>query len=268
MQENENDKNSVQDALTFARSIAREEIESIERIHNLTLKYIGYVGLAFVLIGGSLSWIGFSNLKSFAVATAKAQMRQEVTDQVREKLTKEDIEKIVREQVRDYSVAELKNAIHKELSSPPISTSLHDVAANEARSQIKLQFAHRHLTEAQSRALVKAINSRPELGGYPVTILPASFNSEAQDYSEEIGTCIGQTKMKTVSNFFGYPEAKPVEGIGIYFDQTVPAQYASSLRDAFIAAGLAAKTVRVDNSPPPPKNETRPLVIFVGSKFQ
>lgn len=151
MPDDESNKNAVQDALTFAQSIAREEIAIIERLHYRTLKYIAWIGGVVLAIGGILTFIGYANLKSLAVATAKAQMRQEVTDQVREKLKKEDIEKIVREQVQDYSTSGVKNTIHKELSTPPISVMLRNVAADEARNQIKVSFRQACVATSEPR---------------------------------------------------------------------------------------------------------------------
>jgi hypothetical protein len=269
MEESGDRKTGVQDALTFARSLAREEIESIERIHNRTLKYIGYIGLVVLTLGGVLGYVGYTNLKNVAVATAKAQMRKEVTDEVREKLTKNDIEQIVREQIHDYSATELNNTIHKELSKPPILVMLHEVAAKEARNQIKLQFAHRHLSEALSVALIRAVSIRHDLDGVPVTIIPAALNSEADDYAQEIAVAVQKTKLKVVADFPGYYQAKAVEGIGLYYDQSISDQHVSDLRDAFVESGIQTKIVKVNNTTSPsPKEGAHSIVIYVGARFQ
>jgi hypothetical protein len=258
--------NGVKDALTFARQIAREEIDSIERIHKRTLQSFAYIGIAVVAVAGVFGYIGYANLRDAAIVTAENQMRTEVTKEVQEKLTQENVEGIVADQVRNYSATKMSEAIHKELMMPAQSEMIRSAAADEARNQINVQFAPRHFSEAQSKAFIQAVNSQPDLDGYPVNVLPMMMNSEAEDYANEIRASVDQTKLKMAKDFSGFNKTA-VAGVAIYRDATSPEIFARRLQDAFKACGIDAQIV----SAPPnvgvvPAGEKVPMVIFVGPR--
>jgi len=255
----------VKDALTFARQIAKEEIDSIERIHKRTLQSFAYIGIAMAAAAGIFGYLGYSNLRDTAIATAENQMRTEVTKQIQDKLTKEDVEGIVQDQVRIYSATKMSEAVHKELIAPGESAMIRAAAADESRSQIKEQFAQRHFTDAQSKAFIKAVNAQVDLDGYPVNVLPMMMNSEAETYANEIKASVTQTKLKIEENFFGFNKSA-VAGVAIYRDQTSPEIFARRLQEAFLACGIDATIVSAPPSLPIPKDGKIPMVIFVGPR--
>jgi hypothetical protein len=259
-------EDGVKDALEFARQLAREEIESIERIHGRTLKSFAYIGVAVATAAAIFGYFGYANLRNTAITTAENQMRAEVTKQVREKLTQENVESIVQEQVRNYSATEMSEAIHNALRAPAESAIIRAAAADEARNQIKEQFSPRHFTEAQSKAFIKAVNDQPDLEGYPVNVLPMTLNSEAETYASEIRASVAQTKLKVVPSFGGFDKSA-VAGVAIYRDQTSPEIFARRLQEAFSQCGIDAQIV---NAPPPmptlPAGQKAPMLIFVGPR--
>jgi hypothetical protein len=263
----ENGDKRVMDALTFARQIAKEEIDNIERIHKRTLQSFAYIGIATAAAAGIFGYLGYSNLRDTAVATAENQMRTEVTKQIQEKLTKEDVEGIVQDQVRLYSATKMSEAVHKELMAPTESAMIRAAAADESRNQIKEQFSQRHFSDAQSKAFIKAVNAHVDLDGYPVIVMPMMMNSEAEIYANEIRATVNQTKLKIVTNFNGFDKS-PVAGIAIYRDQTSSEIFARRLQEAFLNCGIDATIVSAPPSPfsPTPKGEKVPMVIFVGPR--
>ncbi len=253
------------EALTFARQIAKEEIESIERIHSRTLKSFAYIGLIVAGAAAVLGYIGYANLKDAAITSAQRQMRTEVVKQVQDKLTKENIENIVQDQVRNFSATKMSEAIHKELMTPSQSAFIRQAAASEAKNQIKQQFAPRHFTEAQSDEFVKAVNSRPELSGFPVTVMPWFFGAEPEEYANAIKTSVARTKLKLV-DFQGFTK-RPVEGVAIYRDESSPEIYARRLQEAFSQCGISTVIVAGNPSSPTPSGQQTPMVIFVGPRL-
>ncbi len=261
----------AKDALTFARKIAKQEIDSIERIHKRTLQSFAYIGIAVAATAGIFGYIGYSNLRDAAIATAENQVRTEVTREVREKLTQENIESIVQDQVRNYSETKLQDAVHKALMAPTqlqiIRTAAATAAADESRSQMKKQFAPRHFTKEQSDAFVKAVNEQPGLTELPVAIMPG-MSIEAEEYAKEISSSVARTKLKVTPSFRGF-NASPIEGVAIYRDKASPELPARLLQEAFRACGIEVKIVAAPSPLPNelPAGEKVPLVIFVGVRF-
>ncbi|MGD0627944.1 MAG: hypothetical protein ABR987_01250 [Terracidiphilus sp.] len=258
----------LKEALIFARELAQEEIQSIERIHGRTLQSFKYIGISVAAAGALIGFIGYVNLRNMAIRTAQNQMQAEVTKQVQEKLTKENIEGIVQDQVRNYSETKMQEAVHKALMVPAQSQMIRAAAADEARNQIKKQFAPRHFTKEQSDAFVKAVNDQPDLVGLPVEVMPSGFSIEASDYAKEISSSVALTKLKVVQNFPGF-DASPIEGVAIYRDTASPEIPARRLQQAFLACGIDAKIVAAPSPPPNqlPAGEKVPLLIFVGVRF-
>lgn len=258
----------VREALLFAQGLAREEIQSIERIHSRTLKSFAYIGILLAAGGALIGFIGFLNLRNMAISTAQSQMQAEVTKQVREKLTKENIESIVQDQVRAYSETKLQGAVQTALKQTAQSQMIRAAAADEARNQVKKQFAARRFTKEQSDAFVKAMTDQPDLDGYPVEVMASPFSLEAADYAGEIRSSVALTKVKMIDNFPGF-QISATEGVAIYRDKASPESLAHSLQKAFIACGIDAKIIA---APSPPSNflptgEKIPLLIFVGVRF-
>ena len=258
------DNQELFETLNFARQLAKEEIDSIERIHKRTLQSFAYIGVFVAAAAALFGYIGYVNLKTAAISTAENQMRTEVKKQVQAKLTKENIDDIVQDQVRSFSATRMSTAIHDELINPPLSTVIRAAAADEARNQIKQQFLPRHFTETQSRDFVTAVNEQSELYEYPVVVLPMNMNIEAEVYANEIRASVARTKMKLVD--FGGFAKNPVEGVAIYRDQSSSKTYAIRLQEAFLACGIHAIIVDALPVVPQSSKEKPPMVIFVGPK--
>jgi hypothetical protein len=260
----------ITEALLFAQQLADHEIQSIERIHRRTLLSFGYVGIFVAAAIGVFGYIGYSNLRDASIASASAQMQKEVTKQVQEKLTEENINQIVRNQVRDLSATTLTAEIHKELNSPPLSTSILESADVEAQSQIKKQFSPRHFSPAQSKIFIAQLADMKDLPGCEVSVSPALFNVEATNYASEIKESLSHTKVVSIEliNF----DQPPVDGVGIYYDKQKSETCARHLQDALQTAGVSAKLVPgtpnllgIANGNNP-NSVVGPLEIFVGTK--
>jgi hypothetical protein len=262
---NSGSQDQLKDALLFAEQLAKREIESIERIHKRTLQSFGYIGAFAAAVLAVFGYIGYANLKDASIATASAQMQKEVTMQVREKLTTENINQIVRDQIRDLSATNLTAEIHRELTSPPLSSSIRQAADEEAQRQIRKQFSPRHFSPAQSKQLIGRLADMKELYSYSVAVNPALFNVEAITYATEIRESLSHSKMKIIE--FASFDKPPIEGVGIYYDEQQPDTYARQLQEALKAAGVVAKLVpgKIE-TPVPGPGQKSPLEIFVGSK--
>jgi hypothetical protein len=256
----------VSAALLFAKQLADSEISSIERIHNRTLRYIGFIGVFVAAAFAFFGFIGYTNLKEAAIASAESQMKKEVTTQVQDKLTEKNINKIVKDQINDYSVATLNDAIHKELSSPPLSISIRQAAADEARTQISKQFSPRHFRDSQSKAFIKYIEGTKELIGYTVEVTPAQFNIESKNYAKEIEASVRLSKLKPSTTYVYVANQDAVEGVAIYREETSPEIYAHLLQSALAAAGVSARIISGTMLPVTPQGQNPPLVIFVGPR--
>jgi hypothetical protein len=156
---------------------------------------LGYVVGAALALLAVFGFIGFSNLRDFAVDSARSQMQKEVTKQVQEKLTTENINKIVKEQIRDVSVANLDLEIRKDLTSPPLSNSIRQAADEEAQGLMRKQYSPRHFSPAQSKKLIDELEQMKDLDGYAVCVAPAMSNVEAINYASEIKQSLSKSKM-------------------------------------------------------------------------
>jgi hypothetical protein len=263
----------IKNALIFARATADAEVESIERIHNRTLKSFGYIGGAVLALGAILGYIGYSNLKVAAIRTAKTQMQQEVVEQVREKLTTEKINDIVRDQVRELSASSLHEQIHKELVSDPLASSIRQAAEAEAKAQVAKQFAPRHLSSKEKSLLIGTLASSSALKDYPVAGAGVPGDFEAATYAAELLECLSKTMQVQRMALYDAPS---VDGLGIYYDKRQP-DPARLLKEVFRAAGLAAKLVpgtykggqlanSVFQDALLPAGQSYPIEVYVGAK--
>jgi hypothetical protein len=154
--------------------------------------------------------------------------------------------------------------IHKELNSPPLSTSIRQSADEETQRQIAKQFSPRHFSPEQSKLFIQQLDEMADLNGAFVTVNTVFFNVEATNYASEIKGSVSHSKMTKVE-WVTFDE-QPVEGVGIYYDKQQPDSYARHLQDALRAVGVASKLV-----PGKPNYQSKPgqaaaLEIFVGAK--
>ena len=256
----------IKEALQFAQGLADREIKNIERLHNRLVVWFGIIfGLAVGLVG-LFSWIGYSNIQRAAISAARSELQDEVTKQVQEKLTKENINQIVKDQVRDLSSTTLNAAIHKELTSPPLSTSILATADNEAKRLIEEQSLPRSLTAAQSKILIDRIAETKDLDGLPISVNAIAIGAEPRDYADEIKKSVSHSKMKLVE-FVSFNDAYPIEGVGIYYDKSQSDSLARQLQAALSAAGVSSRLVP-STGPSFASKEGPPtsLEVYVGLK--
>lgn len=261
--ERPSNQDQVKDALLLARQIASDEIESIDRLHKRTLASLAVIAGIVTAFWAIVAFIGFDNLKGAAIAVAESQMRDEVTRQVQEKLTKENINQIVREQIQSYTSQNLTNQIHKVLTEPPVSLSIKEAADREAQEMIHKQFSPRRFTSEQSRLLIEQVNGTKALDGLPIAVNSLTVNVEANNYAAQIKESLSHCKMKLVE-FYGFPEARQVEGVGIYYDAQRDDTKAHLLGDALSRAGVPFTFMPVSGQPA--TSPPNPLEIYVGAK--
>ena len=143
-------RSDLKEALEFAERMANQEIGSIDRLHQRTIRQLSILAGVFLLLlgvfGGVLGWVGFTNLRDSAIKIAQAQMKDEVSRQVQEKLTKEHIDQIVQDQIRSYSKSSLDSAIKQDLQTEPLSTEIRNAATGAARNLVGTMFSQRHFT--------------------------------------------------------------------------------------------------------------------------
>ena len=256
----------TKEALLLARQIAKDEIESIERLHKRTIAQLAIIAGSVTVLWAVIAYIGFDNLKSGAIAVAESKMRDEVTRQVQEKLTKENINQIVQDQIQSYTAQSLSAQIHREISGPPLSNEIRQAASDEARLLIRKQYSQRELTREQSKALIDKIATIKELAGYPVCVNPAAFNPEAIGYASSIEASLRRSALKIVDEV-GF-DKPPIEGIGIYYQQGTSESIALLMQEALRAAGISSKLVpgnmQFSTQPVPPGQS--PIEIFVGMR--
>jgi hypothetical protein len=263
----DSESDRIKEALLFAQQLADHEIESIKRLHDRTLKALGYLGAGVLVVGGFIGFIGYVNLKDAAIAATQAQMQKEVTKQVQEKLTQENVNQVVRDQLKSYSESALSAEIHRELTTPPLSTSIREAADSEAQQLINRQQAPRRFTSAQSKAFVDALSAQPELFEYPVAVTSAFQIGEPADYASGIRQSLMRSKVKVIESAMF--DAPPIEaGVGIYYPEGKSGEGLARLLQASLqTAGVKAQLVpgKWSNMSGQPTAVT-PLEIFVGSK--
>lgn len=256
---------NIKDALEFAGGMADREIERIKSLHEDTLKSLGILVAAVLLVFSLLGWIGYTNLRDAAVESAQKTVQAEVTRQVQEKLTKEHIDEIVKDQVSNYSKATMEAAIQKDLQTEPLASQIRNAASSTASNIVATKFQPRHITSDQCSAFVKAVDSYEDLNGFPVAVIPTAFNTEADAFSSEIEKCIKRTSLNLIAQG-PTVQAPNVDGVGLYRDEQGPTEPAEHLQSAFAAIGIKTKIVAGHPFSPVEKGEKFPINIWVGTK--
>lgn len=253
----------LKEALKFAQEMADGELKRIERMHKMSIAFLSVLAGGFGVLLAVFSWIGFANLKRVAVSTARAQMQEEVTQQVRSKLTSENINGIVRTETHDFAESELRSQIGNEINHGPLHAQIVATAAGQSRELIKRAFAPRRLTEGQSKAIANAIKDAAELQKLPVSESALPLSLEAEHFSKDIydallagGMSPGDPRIIAQDN--GH------EGLTIYYDATLSDQAAQKLAQILRASGINAKVVGAPYNMPNPKAQ---LIIYAGQQL-
>jgi hypothetical protein len=261
-------RQDIKEALDFAQGMANQEIASIERLHQRTVKQLTILAAIFVsllgILGALFTWIGYSTIKEAAVRTAQTQMQQEVVRQVQGKLTKERIDEIVKGQVSNYSKAEMDAAIERILLTEPLRSEIHKAAVGAAASEVKSKFTPRRLTDAACKAFAEAVASYDDLDGYSVSILHNAINNEAETLEADIAKCIPRTRLKLYKDItYSGPF---VDGVGLFYYSGSPKVYVQHLQAAFASVGIETKLVPEGARNSVELGEKQPISVWVGSK--
>jgi hypothetical protein len=263
-------QNGVKEALEFSRKLAEEEIRSIERIHNRTLKSFGYIGIAVGVIAAVLSFIGYKSLEGAAITVATERVQAVATEQVKDKLTAANIDKIVSEQVQTYSKTSTDDTVQKDLQTEPLASEIRNSATSAATRAaerfVSTKFADRHFTELQCHKFITAVEAYDDLNGYPVVIGHNAIEANARDFSEEIQACLPRTKLVFLTDGGTRINAPYVDGEAIFRDVKSPDSPALHLKAAFKAVGVDMKIVSGPAYNDPPRGQKSSLYIWIGAK--
>jgi hypothetical protein len=102
----------VQQALAFARDTARDEINSIDRLHKRTLTTLSIQLAVFGLLLSFLGWIGYSNLKRIVVQTTTDVVKERLADE----LTKKNIDIAVQQALLEHATDQIAQAVRDQVS--------------------------------------------------------------------------------------------------------------------------------------------------------
>lgn len=255
----------LEDALKFAEALADREIAAIDRLHQRTLKYIGYGAGAIGLLLSFFAWVGYQNLKETAILVATKEVQDEVVRQVRTQLTTKGLTDVVHGETDAFVKGELRSQLHAEITTGPLHQEILSIASTQSKQFIQSQLAPRHFTDAQAVKLEAAIAQSPDLIGYPVIARPQGFDLEAERYCGEIGRALLLSKVKRGDDST-YPQGEPSEGVVIYFDERFDRKYADSLAQAFRSAGVNTTIQGTSFTAITPSGGKPTLLVFVGPK--
>jgi hypothetical protein len=104
---------TIQRSLEFARATARDEIESIDRLHKRTLTALGIQLAAFGLLFSFVGWIGYSNLKRVAVQTATDVVKERLADE----LTQKNIDTAVQQALQEHATEQIADSVRAQVSA-------------------------------------------------------------------------------------------------------------------------------------------------------
>jgi hypothetical protein len=257
---------SLQDSLRFAEALADREIAAIERLHQRSVRYIGYCAGAFGLALGFFAWVGYQNLRDTAITVAKKEVQEEVVRQVQAQLTTKGLTDVVHDEMDAFVKGELRKQLHTEITTGPLHQEILSVASTQSKDLIHSELAPRHFTNAQAARLKTAIADSPELLDYPVVLRSQGFDLEAKEYSAEIQEALFASKIK-LGNQNVTPLADPLEGVVIYYDEMLSRNFADSLARAFKSAGVNALVkASAFVGANPTAGEKSTLFVFVGPK--
>jgi hypothetical protein len=98
---------ALRDALDFAHATARDEIESIKRLHDRALLSLSVLVLFLGCVGSILGWIGYTNLRDFAIKVAQ----QTVKDEIERRMDSMNVDHIIHNRLSEKTGAALTSTI-------------------------------------------------------------------------------------------------------------------------------------------------------------
>jgi hypothetical protein len=238
----ESDSAVIKEALKFAQELADREISQIQRMHDRSLRYIGFVLTAAFALFGVVGWLGYQNLRNTAVGVAQRQMKAEVAAQVAANLKKADVTDIVREQLTKDTRAQLDAEIKKEIKDGPLHQEIVTIAADQSRQIIGGIFRQRHFSAQQAEMLNVEMSKTYFFATYPIHIRRVSANSEAENYANEILNALVKCGATIAKEPYA-ADAPATEGVTIYYEPKVPTADVNRLVHAFSSAGVETRAV-------------------------
>lgn len=103
---------TTRETLQFVQRLAEVEIQRIDRLHGEYIRWIAGSSIVIAAIFGLFGFIGFSNLKEQAVATASKAEQEEVQKLIQKRLTDANVDAIVNRAV----AGKAKNAIDERVN--------------------------------------------------------------------------------------------------------------------------------------------------------
>jgi hypothetical protein len=252
--------------LAFAREIANEEIKNIERLHDRTIRALTVLMAGFSLVGILIGFIGFNNLRDFAVATATNKMNETITSLMDEKQVVPLVNGLIAENATE--------AINKQVSQEikRLGPEIQKAAVAEAKRMIT---EPRHLSQGQRDAMTSASKTSQ---GQKVNVRAYSEDPEEKHYASEIRDALEHAGWKAFldspSAGWGSPTILPnATGLFIAVRESQPQPATTlALQKALQAAELTvpilpAKSFRDYPDGPDAKPGERVPVLIVSSKF-
>lgn len=102
---------TLRQLLTFARTSAKDEIDSIERLYNRALKAFAIPLTGFLILFSAVGWIGYTNLKQLAVQTATNVVKQRLEDE----LTKKNIDAVIQTALREHATEQINDSARAQI---------------------------------------------------------------------------------------------------------------------------------------------------------
>lgn len=231
---------ALMEALKFARETAKDEIESIDRLHKRTLLALTIPLSIFGLLFSVAGWIGYSNLKRVAVSTTTGIVKQQLSDQ----LTLRNIDASVQGALQDHALPQIEKAISVQISkqAPDLKLMMKTMAAQsikdyrpeleksaraQAQDYVKEIYEPRKIDSAHSSSLIACLKNTSKL---PVNVAVGG-DPEAQIYERQLAGALQNGGWpRSEQAMLGYHPELPRYGIAIVAD--------AKLRDSDAVIGL------------------------------
>jgi hypothetical protein len=238
-------------ALKYARETARDEIESVERLHKRTLLALTVPLSAFGILFSIVGWIGYTNLKRVAVSTSTEIVKQRLDDQ----LTRLNIDDSVQGVLRDHAGSQIKDAVADQISkqTPQLQSVMKEMTAkavNELRPQIEISaktqaqeyiretFKPRTIDGPSAASLISClkVSSKIRLN------IAVGGDPEAQSYERELADALQQGGWQTSEQaLLGFHANLPRYGLALVTSQELGTRAGvKNLQKCFRQAGVMA----------------------------
>jgi hypothetical protein len=188
---------SLRSALEFARATAKDEIESIKRLHDRTLLSLSILFLFLGAVGGIVGWIGYKNLRDSAVRVAQQAVKDEIETQMKSMNVDQIIQGRLNEKTGAALTATIRDAVATEVKRQGMSSQINQAVTaevEELRKQLSKTLrvtAQRTFTPEQA-ALLKEASQPYRASRFKVLIRPfSSTDLEELAYAQQLIKAFG-----------------------------------------------------------------------------